>query len=235
MKGVLFDFGGTLLEYKREEVLRAILKEKGIQLSIETVAQAYDSVEPEWTRLFANQTDDVRLGEAGLKELDRMLLRHLHLDARLEELAEYVTGNWSRVDRELPFNLVRRRYPDVLPCLEQIRSLRLKTGIVSNIPSQNQLQRELEGLSLLEHFPVLVASGSVGHAKPARQIFEIASKLVGLKTEEIAFVGDDLERDYHGSLNAGMNPALIDRSGKHGDIAVNRISSLLEVSNLVQG
>lgn len=233
-KGVLFDFGGTLLEYKREEVLRAILEEKDVELSTATIAQAYDSVEPEWARLFTAQTDDVRLGEAGLKELDRMLLRNLHLDARLEELADYVAENWSRVDQELPPNLVRRRYSDVLPCLQQVRDLGLKIGIVSNIPSQHQLRNELEQLELLEYFPVLVASGSVGYAKPAKEIFDIAANLAKLKPEAILFVGDDLERDYHGSLNAGMEAALIDRTRKHLDVAVGHISSLEEIPELVE-
>ncbi len=54
----------------------------------------------------------------------------------------------------------------------------MNTGIVSNISSEAHLKKELEALDLLEFFPVLVASGSVGYAKPARQIFNLAAKLV---------------------------------------------------------
>ena len=68
IKGVLFDLGGTLLDYRREEVFRALLKEQGIEVSSEEVARAYDAVEPEWNRRFASYQDSVKLNQEALKE-----------------------------------------------------------------------------------------------------------------------------------------------------------------------
>lgn len=51
----------------------------------------------------------------------------------------------------------------------------MKMGVVSNIESEQRLRKELGLIGLSEFFPVLVASGSVGYAKPARQIFDIAA------------------------------------------------------------
>ncbi len=110
----------------------------------------------------------------------------------------------------------------------------LKMGVVSNIESEQRLRKEPEMIGLSEFFPVLVASGSVGYAKPAKQIFDMAASLVHLEPEEILFVGDDLG-DYQGALRAGMKPALIDRAGRHRDLVdVNRLSSLERVPSLLR-
>ena len=50
IKGVLFDFGGTLLDYRKEEVFGALLEEKGIRVGPERITRAYDVVEQEWKR-----------------------------------------------------------------------------------------------------------------------------------------------------------------------------------------
>jgi hypothetical protein len=46
LKAVLFDLGGTLHHYRREEVFRAVLKEKGIEVRIDEVLRAYDVTDP---------------------------------------------------------------------------------------------------------------------------------------------------------------------------------------------
>lgn len=235
IRGVLFDFGGTLLDYRKEEVLGALLEEQGIHASHERIIRAYDNVEQEWKKNFSGNQYSPPLDEGAFTRWDKMLLEHLNVPDDLDRLALFVSGNWDRMDKQLPWNLVRRRYSDVLPCLERVRDLGLRTGIVSNIWSEAHLRSEVEGLELAEYFPVLVASGSVGFAKPSREIFDIALKLSRLDPSETVFVGDDLEADYRGALNAGMNPVLIDRLGKHREVAnVIRISSLEGLHRLLE-
>ena len=235
IRGVFFDLGGTLLDYRKEEVFGALLEEKGIRVGPERIIRAYDVVEKEWKRNLPGYQYSPPSGEEAIRRWDRMLLEQLGVPGNLDELARFVSENWDRMDKQLPRNLVRRRYPDVLPCLERVRQHGLKTGIVSNIWSEARLRSELEGLELLEYFPVLVASGSVGFTKPSREIFDIALKRVLLDPSEIVFVGDDLEADYRGASNAGMNPVLIDRPGKYLELAgINRLSSLEELTRLLE-
>lgn len=235
IKGVLFDFGGTLLDYRKEEVFGALLEEQGIHASHERIIRAYDNVEQEWKRNFSGYQYSPPLDEEAIRRWDKMLLEHLNVPGDLDKLALFVSENWDRMDQQLPRNLVRRRYDDVLPCLDRIRGLGLKTGIVSNIWSEEVLRSGLEGLELAEYFPVVVASGSVGFAKPAKQIFDIAMKMVLLNPDEIVFVGDDLDADYHGALNARMNPVLIDRTERYAEhVGVRRIPSLEHLPKLLQ-
>ncbi len=233
-KGVLFDFGGTLLSYNREEIFRSLLEEKGIAVTREAVARAYEAVEPEWYRSFPGLGSQPVTDET-LVRLDLMVLESLGINADNQDLARFITKNWQRMEEQLPQPLVRQAYPDSLPCLEMVSEMGLKMGVVSNIESEQRLRKELALIGLSEFFPVLVASGSVGYVKPAKQIFDIAASLVRLSPGEILFVGDDPERDYQGALKAGMNPVLIDRGKRYRKLNdVNRLSSLEQVPKLVK-
>jgi len=234
VKAVLFDFGGTLMEYRREEVMRALLKEQGIESTSSEVLGAYETVEPAWNRLFSELTDSKRFTDALLRNLDRMIIKHLGVEGDLDQLAGYVQENWDRMDRQLPKTLVRKPYQDAAPCLEALAGMGLQRGIVSNIQSEERLRQELQNIDLLHFFPVLVASGSVGIDKPSRGIFELAANQVGVEPGRTMFVGDDLERDYYGSRAAGMNPVLIDRSRKYKlHSSLNWVSSLEELSRRI--
>ncbi len=234
-KAVLFDFGGTLLEYRREEVMRALLKEQGIQSTSSEVLRAYETVEPAWNRLFSELTDSERFTDDVLRNLDRMIIKHLGVKGDLDQLASYVQRNWDRMDQQLPRDLVRRPYQDGRPCLEALASKGLQMGIVSNIQSEERLREELLNIDLLHFFPVLIASGSVGIDKPSRGIFELAANKIGVEPRQTMFVGDDLERDYNGSREAGMNPVLIDRNERYASHTYrNRISSLEQLQIILK-
>jgi putative hydrolase of the HAD superfamily len=165
-----------------------------------------------------------------LEQLDLMMLKEVGIAGDLETLARYIRQNWDRIDRQLPQNTVRSTYPDVPSCVEALRKLGLKMGIVSNIPSEERLRDELEAIGLTHFFPMLVSSGQVGISKPEKAIFHLAAKKLNETPNDILFVGDDLQRDYYGAIQAGMKAVLIDRKGVVRDNTnVCRLSSLQQL------
>jgi FMN phosphatase YigB (HAD superfamily) len=74
LKAVLFDLGGTLHHYRREEVFRAVLKEKGIEVRIDEVLRAYDVTDPIFARLTAELPQEVMWPDQLLEQLDLMML-----------------------------------------------------------------------------------------------------------------------------------------------------------------
>lgn len=108
---------------------------------------------------------------------------------------------------------------------------RVKLGIITN--GFTQLQRvRLEATGLYEHFDVLVISEEVGIAKPDGRIFDHALSLMGLPMRErVLMVGDTLESDILGGLNAGMTTCWVNSMGK---IAPNHIQPHHEISSLVE-
>ena len=230
MKAVLFDLTGTLHHYRREEVFRAVLKEKGIEVGIDEVVHAYDITDPIFAQLTAELPQEVMWPDTLLEQLDLMMLKEIGLTEDCGNMARFIRQNWDRVDRSLPRDLVRCAYPDALPCVASIRKLGLKMGIVSNIPSGERLRQELEAIGLIQFFSVLVASGTVGISKPKKEIFHLAAKRLNEPPSNIVFVGDDLQRDYYGAIHAGMKAVLIDRGGAlRDDTNVCRVSSLEQV------
>jgi HAD superfamily hydrolase (TIGR01549 family) len=227
VKAVLFDLAGTLHHYHREEVFRAILKEKRIEVRSREVLRAYDATDPIFARLTAELPQGVMWPDRLLEQLDLMMLKEIGITEDSDNLARYIRQNWDRVDRQLPQNTVRSAYSDALPCLKSIRDLGMKMGIVSNIPSEERLRNELEAIGLVRFFPILVSSGSVGFSKPDKRIFHLEAKKLDELSNNILFVGDDLQRDYYGAIHAGMKAVLIDRREiVKDDTNVCRVSSL---------
>ena len=227
VEAVLFDLGGTLHHYHREEIFRAILKEKRIEVRSGDVLRAYDATDPIFARLTAELPQGVMWPDRLLEQLDLMMLKEIGITEDSDNLARYIRQNWDRVDRQLPQNTVRSAYSDALPCLKSIRDLGMKMGIVSNIPSEERLRNELEAIGLVRFFPILVSSGSVGISKPDKRIFHLEAKKLDELSNNILFVGDDLQRDYYGAIHAGMKAVLIDRREiVKDDTNVCRVSSL---------
>ena len=98
-------------------------------------------------------------------------------------------------------------YPRVRETLIRLRSSGLKLGIVSDAPRMQAWLRLAE-MNLSEFFDVVVALEDTGRLKPSRLPFRQAIKKLGLKPEEILFVGDSPERDIKGAKAMGMKTAL---------------------------
>ena len=91
--------------------------------------------------------------------------------------------------------------------LDTLEMLEIKTGILSNASwSRSFLEEELEKHDLLQRFCFIISSADYGIRKPHPRIFDIAARKMGLKPEDIWFVGDKPQFDIKGAITAGMHP-----------------------------
>ena len=91
-------------------------------------------------------------------------------------------------------------YPDALPCLEQLRSAGMRTGVVGNQPAAvESMLPELYG-----GVDVVGSSGRWGVEKPSPAFFERVVAEVGLEPGAIAYVGDRLDNDVLPAMALGM-------------------------------
>jgi HAD superfamily hydrolase (TIGR01509 family) len=95
-------------------------------------------------------------------------------------------------------------YPDALPVLQRLRSRGLRVAAVGNTPQETE---EL----LRDHVEVLGSSARWGVEKPASAFFERISRAVGLRPDEIAYVGDRVDNDVEPALAAGMTAVHVRR------------------------
>jgi putative hydrolase of the HAD superfamily len=106
-------------------------------------------------------------------------------------------------------------YDDALPALEAIRGHGLKIGLLSN--SSRNLEEFVahHGLSA----DAVLTSGAHGKTKPHESIFLALLEALGVEAPDAVMVGDTLHEDVEGALAVGMQAVLLDREGRHPDVA----------------
>lgn len=121
-------------------------------------------------------------------------------------------GPWGEVSDELFERYVRekeriademRPFPDSIATVRALQARGVKVGVLTNGPSAFQ-RRKLEVSGLGSELDAVAISGELGVAKPAREAFDRALALLGTKAHETAMVGDSLENDVLGAIEAGF-------------------------------
>ena len=210
LKGVLFDFDDTLVDWSRvglswRDIEASRLarvhdyvagRSNGYQVTLETLIDVY------WKRTRTAWSEGrVNLRAPNMPQMLLATLRDLgvadkHLDAQLI-LDVY---DWNAVPGTTVF-------PDVPPMLDLLRAHSIKTGIVTNA-SQPMWMRdaELRTFELIDYFPDCRLSGAdAGYLKPHRRIFEMALDRLGTDPAETVFVGDNPVADIIGAQAVGMH------------------------------
>ena len=101
--------------------------------------------------------------------------------------------------QEIPYAL-EDLYPDALDCLERVRALGLRVGVVGN---------QSEALEAWAREPALPAdvissSASLGVRKPDPAFFEKVVALMECRVDEVAYVGDRVDNDVLPAAAAGL-------------------------------
>ena len=118
-------------------------------------------------------------------------------------------------------------YPDAWACLERVRGLGVRVGVVGN-------QTEaLEAWARESALPadVISSSASLGVRKPDPAFFEKVAELMGLPPDELAYVGDRVDNDVLPSAAAGMT-AIHVRRGPWGRLQRTPAEAALGLDDL---
>jgi len=236
LKAVIFDMGGTLIEFERlpwslmqiaevNEIYAFLMRRNGAMPSLKLFHDTYREM---WK-----------------KARDRSLSTHveLHLGTFLAELC---TRLGIETDDELVRKLVETHYapvrrelavyPDVVETLESLRARGYKLALLSNTMWPREFhEADLEMFGLTDFFKVRFFSSDFPRRKPHPAIFLAATEALGVSTEHAVYVGDFPERDVVGAHNAGMKAIL-----KHhplrtvapsivADASIRELSELLDI------
>ena len=204
IRGVLFDLGGTLhtagsppgrdIWFARRLLER--LEDYGITLNAgpEELAR----------KLYENSEAYKRRSEKELREFPAAeiwsgwYLRDWEISReKLEPIAEELSFlyDYERV------KVMRRPY--IKETLDALRAQGMKLGLISNIISLSVAPHFLVEYGVREYMDCIVLSSATGIRKPSAEIFRVAEGELGLRPEELAYVGDTLSRDVLGARNAG--------------------------------
>lgn len=210
IKAVSFDADGTLWDFK--EVMRRSLShalkeledtnpEAARKLDVEKMIAIRDRVAEE-LKGKAFDLERVRL------EAFRQTLREVGIED--EDLAAHLTRIYlkHRYDDIEPFE-------DVLPTLS-ILGKKYRLGVISNGNSHPE-RCGLKGI-----FNFVVLSQDFGVEKPDLGIFRIALDEAGCSRWELVHVGDSLENDVRGAINAGVRCVWLNRGRLENDTDITQ-------------
>lgn len=119
-------------------------------------------------------------------------------------------------------------------CIELLEDLSKKytLGIMTNGDGDSQ-NAKVSASGIRKYFHTVIACGDYGIQKPDPEIYRIAAEKMGLKCEEIAFVGDTFATDIAGAIRSGMYPVWLCHEHKGiSKYPVKQISDLKEVREL---
>ena len=102
-----------------------------------------------------------------------------------------------------------RIFPDVLPCMRELRSRGLCLAVLSNW--DERLMPLLADLGLTQHFEFAIASAEISAHKPDRKIFDHAARQLNLPSANLLHVGDSVREDVAGAVAAGWSAQLLRR------------------------
>jgi len=122
--------------------------------------------------------------------------------------------------------------------LQALADTGVRLGIVSN--ADGLMAQRLAQLGLCQVGPgigveieCVVDSGNVGVMKPDPRIFEAAVDLLGLRADQVWYVGDMPAIDVVGARRAGIRPFLMDPLGLHLGASYERVPSLAALADLI--
>lgn len=227
VKAVVFDIGGTLMEYRNmpnvwidyyktgfefvRDKLSLDISDSDIEKSVE-VLKSYNP------RVKYREEDipsevifvDVCAYWKCLFDLDEVV----DVFYRSMELTPYI-------------------YPETVPVLEKLKAkgyiIATLTDVATGMPDELHKSYFPE---LLPYFEMYVSSLSCGYRKPNPKGLRDISERFGLSTDEIIFIGDE-EKDIVVAKRFGCKSVLIDRKGRgerfEQDFTVTNLNEFLEV------
>jgi putative hydrolase of the HAD superfamily len=88
----------------------------------------------------------------------------------------------------------------------EILQKRYRLGLLTNFTHGPAARNILDHLGITSFFGIILISGELGYRKPHPSVFLKLIEQFGVETEQILYVGDDLEPDIKGARAVGLQP-----------------------------
>jgi len=224
IKAISFDANGTLWDF--EKVMRHSLTHALKELK-RTDAQAPAMLDIEKMIKIRNRVAEKLKGKVtNLEEVRLEAFRQTLKD--IGRPNDALASHLNQVYLNHRFEDIEL-FDDVLPVLKASRA-KYTLGILSNGNSYPE-RCGLEGI-----FQFAVFSQDYGVEKPDSRLFQIAVEKAGCSKQQLLHVGDSLETDIMGAINAGIKCVWLNRKRMKNNLSLKidyEISSLLELLEIL--
>lgn len=211
VKGVLFDFWGTLVENGTYSPLKQSFGILRLRMPFGQFAEQFERV------LMTKHYEDQA---AAFTEVCKAFNVN-----PFPIVIEKLIGVWNKN------RLLAKVYPETIDTLKALKDKKIKLVVVSNAPHGN-VEEAIEKFGMKDLFDGVFVSHAEGKLK-TEGLFDIAMKKMKLKKDDVIIVGDSLETDIAGAEKSGVKGYLIDRRNKRE--FERKITSLKDVLTIVEG
>jgi putative hydrolase of the HAD superfamily len=242
VRAVLFDLGGTLIEYAGPYTSWPALETPGL-------AAAYASLHQMGYEM-PSQTHFQQAGFSLLPPMWQAAIRH-EANLRVEDLllrvlaeigvAEVDTADVSTAAAHYGAAIQSQAtlIPYAVETVAQVKAAGFRVGLVSNTMFPRAMhQADMDRFGLTPYFDVMVFSADVNMWKPNASLFEQVLKLLGASPETAVYIGDDPASDVVGGQAAGMRTVYFRSNGRFitppGVVPHAEIAELAELLPLLE-
>lgn len=202
-RGVLFDYGNTLIPFGRREMDRigdALVRFVREKLPDRAPLEIRDALTETWVDLHRERITTLR--ESDTRDVIRGTFARLGAPAPGPAFEEEGLRVIVRA-----FTSASRLGEGSLTVLSRLRERGFRLGLLSNYSLGEAIRASLAKLDLHRWFDAVVVSGDLGWVKPHPEVFREAARRLGLPPAEILYVGDNPRADIAGAKAAGMRAA----------------------------
>jgi putative hydrolase of the HAD superfamily len=205
IKAILFDVNGTLIDINTDEANEEVYRGISHILTYQGISIRRWEVRDEYYRIMNLQrrTSQEKYPEFNVVELFRELInRRLSAPAiippaKLEWLPVFLAEAYRGLSRNR-----LQLYPGVLDVLNDLRP-RFKLAAISDAQSA-WCMPEMRAMGIDGYFDPVIVSGDFGYRKPDSRLFTAALTALGVATENVLFVGNDMFRDMYAAKQLGI-------------------------------
>lgn len=193
LKAVFFDFGGTLMDAESDrrahlEIIKEVKKRYCLNHSLEDLVRKFEHA------LFVYSPERAKRWI----KAEEIITEFFHLLVGDQLDTKWLWNTYFDAHR-----VYCRLFPDAKHTIEEIKRLKLHTGIISDI-DDDYFYFQVKQFSMDGAFDSITTSDEVGVGKPNPRIFEVALAKARCDSGEAVYVGDSFERDVVGAKKVGM-------------------------------
>ncbi|MDR0769218.1 MAG: HAD family hydrolase [Dysgonamonadaceae bacterium] len=212
IKGVIFDYGGTIDTNGKHwvEVLWDAYAATGVPVSKQQFRDAYAYGE-RWLSLYP-----MILPQDNFKSV---LLKKISIQLTWLKNERFLPGDCNTLEYSLAIScqcyaFILAVIEDARPVLEELAAA-YPLVLVSNF--YGNMETVLENFDLRHYFKAIVESAIVGIRKPDPAIFALGVEKLGMKPEEIVVIGDSYKKDIFPAGQIGCKTIWLKGAGWDGD------------------
>ena len=207
-KWIFFDLDNTLWDFTAASGL-AIRQIYDVTPELQSGAGSFENFDRIYHQINALMWP---LYEEGLTDVDSLKTERFRLAINPADKSEEIYRRCMEInDLYLGFLACRNlALPGALQTLEYLSSGH-KIGVITNGFIDSQANK-LKYSGLWDFISLMIISEEVGVAKPGIEIYQEALRQAGCKPGEALMIGDNLNSDIHGALNAGIDTVYLRRN-----------------------